>query len=102
MEGSYSGGYPQPYRTNPSLPKNYRPISLLECLGKLPEKVIASRILYEINRFDLVPTTQFASHNTSSTVDAVLTLQHDIHTAHATGQLSAISLFVISPFFATF
>src|SRR5258708_7834658 len=99
MEGSYSGGYPQPYRTNPSLPKNYRPISLLECLGKLLEKVIASRILYEINRFDLVPTTQFGSHNASSTVDAGLTLQHDIRTAHASGQVCAMLLFDISGFF---
>ncbi|KAH9962560.1 hypothetical protein BC827DRAFT_1130168, partial [Russula dissimulans] len=32
---------PKPNRTDYSLVKNFRPISLLECLGKLLEKVVA-------------------------------------------------------------
>ena len=90
---------PKPNRTDPSLPKNYRPISLLECLGKLLEKVISSRILYDINRYELVPTTQFGGRNASSTVDAGLCLQHDICTAHASGLVCASLLFDISGFF---
>ena len=90
---------PKPNRSDPSLPKNYRPISLLECLGKLLEKVISTRILYDINRYELVPSTQFGGRNASSTVDAGLCLQHDIHTAHASGLVCASILFDISGFF---
>ena len=90
---------PKPNRTDPTLPKNYRPISLLECLGKLLEKVLSTRILYDINHFKLVPSTQFGGRNASSTVDAGLCLQHDIRTAHASGLVCASLLFDISGFF---
>jgi Reverse transcriptase (RNA-dependent DNA polymerase) len=90
---------PKPNRTDPSLPKNYRPISLLECLGKLLEKIISTRILFDINFYELVPTTQFGGRNASSTVDAGLCLQHDIRTAHASGLVCASLLFDISGFF---
>ena len=90
---------PKPNRTDPTLPKNYRPISLLECLGKLLEKVLSTCILYDINHFELVPSTQFGGRNTSSTIDAGLCLQHDIHTAHASGLVCASLLFDISGFF---
>ena len=50
---------PKPQRVDYSLAKNFRPVSLLECMGKLVEKLIA-RILYsEIIRHDLLPTNQF-------------------------------------------
>ena len=90
---------PKPNRTDPSLPKNYHPISLLECLGKLLEKIISTRLLFDINRYNLIPTTQFRGRNVSSTVDAGLSLQHDIHTTHASGLVCASLLFDISGFF---
>ena len=90
---------PKPNRTNPSLPKNYRPISLLECLGKLLKKVISTRLLFDINRYELIPSTQFGGRNASSTVDAGLCLQHNIHTSHASGLVCAALLFDISGFF---
>jgi hypothetical protein len=90
---------PKPNRTDPTLPKNYCPILLLECLGKLLEKIISTRLLYDINFYELVPTTQFGGRNASSTVDAGLCLQHDICTAHASGLMCASLLFDISGFF---
>ena len=90
---------PKPNRTDPSLPKNYRPISLLECMGKLLKKIISSRLLYDINKYELIPSSQFGGRNTSSTVDAGLTLQHDIRTAHTSGLVCGMLLFDISGFF---
>ena len=62
-------------------PRSYRPISLLECLGKLLEKLMAARITYEVGRFNLVPTNQFGGRDKSSVIDASLSLTHDIQAA---------------------
>jgi hypothetical protein len=90
---------PKPNSTDPSLPKNYWPISLLKCLGKLLEKIIATCILFDINFYNLVPTTQFGACNASSTVDAGLMITHDIQTAHVKGLICSMVLFDISGFF---
>ncbi len=90
---------PKPNHTNPSLPKNYQPISLLECMGKLLEKIISSHLLYDINKYELIPSSQFGGRNASSTVNVGLTLQHDIHMAHASGLVCGMLLFNISGFF---
>jgi hypothetical protein len=50
---------PKPNRADYTRAKNFRPISLLECLGKLLEKVVAKIIYREITKHALVPTTQF-------------------------------------------
>jgi len=44
--------------------KAYRPISLLECCGKLLEKIIAKRILLDAARFQLLPPTSLG-HRTA-------------------------------------
>ena len=73
---------PKLNRADYTVAKNYRPISLLECLGKLLEKVIAKIIYSDMAKYALVPTTQFGGRNASSTLDAGLTLLHDIEAAH--------------------
>jgi hypothetical protein len=90
---------PKPNRADYTLAKNFRPISLLECLGKLLEKVIAQLIYREMNKHALVPTTQFEGRNASSTLDAGLTLLHDIQSAHRTGLRTRILLFDIRGYF---
>ncbi|KAH9995169.1 hypothetical protein BJV74DRAFT_769906, partial [Russula compacta] len=57
------------------------PISLLECLGKLLEKVIALLIYKDMAKHAIIPTNQFGSWNSSSTLDAGLSLLHDIQSA---------------------
>jgi hypothetical protein len=90
---------PKPKRSDYTLAKNFRPISLLECLGKLLEKVVAKLIYRDMSKHALIPTTQFGGRNTSSTLDAGLTLLHDIQSAHQAGLRAGILLFDIQGFF---
>ena len=90
---------PKPNRADYTQAKNFRPISLLECLGKLLEKIVAKLIYRDMTKHDLVPSTQFGGRNASSTLDAGLTLLHDIQAAHQTGHRAGILLFDIQGFF---
>jgi hypothetical protein len=75
----------KPRKADKSSPRAYRPIALLECLSKLLEKVIASRIAFEVGKHELVPTTQFGGRPKSSVIDACLSLTHDIQAAWKNG-----------------
>jgi hypothetical protein len=52
---------PKPGKEDYSLPKCYRPVALLECLGKLLEKVVAKRLSHDIMALRLIPTSQFGA-----------------------------------------
>jgi hypothetical protein len=90
---------PKPNRADYTLAKNFRPISLLECLGKLLEKLVAKLIYRDMSNHALVPTTQFGGRNASSTLDAGLTLVHDVQSAHQAGLKCGLLLFDIQGFF---
>ena len=90
---------PKPNRADYTLAKNFRPISLLECLGKLLEKVVAKIIYGDMAKYGLVPTTQFGGRNASSTLDAGLTLLHDIEAAHKSKMRTGLLLFDIQGYF---
>ena len=65
---------PKPNKPNYSLPKAYCPISLLECCGKLLEKIIAKHILSDAHTFDILPPSQFGSCDYHYAMDTVLCL----------------------------
>jgi hypothetical protein len=44
---------------DPALPSSYRPISLLDTIGKVFEKILLSRILSEVNERGLLRDEQF-------------------------------------------
>jgi hypothetical protein len=90
---------PKPHRADYALVKNFRPVSLLECMGKLVEKVMARLLYSEIIRHDLLPTNQYGGRMASSTLDAGLTLTHDIQVAHAAGLRTGLLLFDIQGYF---
>jgi len=51
----------KPQKPDYSVAKAYRPISLLECTGKVLEKIVANRINADILNHDILPPTQFGS-----------------------------------------
>ncbi|CUA75631.1 Muscle M-line assembly protein unc-89 [Rhizoctonia solani] len=90
---------PKPRRVDMSNPRSYRPIALLECLSKVLEKIIARRIMYEVGRYGLVPTNQFGGRDRSSTIDAGLTLTHDIQSAWKNGKVASLLTIDIKGYF---
>jgi hypothetical protein len=80
-------------KTDYSEPRAYHLIQLLECIGKVIEKIMADRLTYFLNKHTLTPFTQFGARKGSSTTDAALTFTHDIQTACNKGLVtSALTL----------
>ena len=90
---------PKPNRTDHFAAKNYRPISLLECISKLLEKAVSKHLMYAIDHHHLIPTTQFGMRAFSSTLDTGLALLHDAQTALCKGEKCTILLVDIKGFF---
>jgi len=90
---------PKPHKPNYSLPKAYRPISLLECCGKLLEKIIARCILSDAHTYDILPNSQFGSRNYHCTTNTALCLVHHAQAAVKCQFVASVILFNISGFF---
>jgi hypothetical protein len=52
---------PKLNKPNYSAAKAYRPVSLLECFGKVLEKIVANRFTSDSNLHDILPRSQFGS-----------------------------------------
>ncbi|CAI9636447.1 unnamed protein product [Alternaria burnsii] len=59
---------------HPALPKSYRPVALLSCLGKVFEKLIANRFRYLAETHNLLPTLQFGApgRDTTKALQAII------------------------------
>ena len=90
---------PKPGKLDYSIPKAYHPISLLECCGKLLEKIMACRVMHDLKAFSLLPPTQFGSHDYHCATDAALALVHTAQWELATGYPVVMLLFDIQGFF---
>jgi hypothetical protein len=99
LENSNRRCDPQANRADYFAAKNYRPISLLECLSKLLEKVVSKRLLFAIDKYELIPTSQFGTCTFSSTLDMGLMLMHDVQAAMRRKENVRILLFDIKGFF---
>lgn len=61
-------------------PQNYRPISLLPCLGKVAEKAILWRLKEYESQLHVIPDEQFGFRESHSTTDQVLRVVENIAT----------------------
>ena len=75
-----------------TVPKTYRVISLLNCLGKTAEKIIANRLSYLAENTDLLYPEQIGGRIQKSAIDAALALTHDIELARNRGLKSSALL----------
>jgi hypothetical protein len=68
---------PKPNKPNYSNPKAYRPIALLNCLGKVLEKLMASRLSGMAETHDLLHPDQIGGRPQRSAIDAAMAITHD-------------------------
>ena len=69
----------KPGKPSYSDPAAYRPIALLNTLGKVLEAIIARRISNLAERYNLLPDEQYGARPGRSTEDALLNLQETVH-----------------------
>ena len=80
-------------------PKAFRPIILLNTLGKLIEKVIAERIQFTVASNDFIHPSQLGGLKFKSTTDASIILTHIIWSGWAKEKLTSSLAFDILQFF---
>jgi Reverse transcriptase (RNA-dependent DNA polymerase) len=90
---------PKPGKADYTVAKAYRPISLLECCGKILEKVVAARFSWEVDHLSLLGNRQFGSRHHYSAPDAALSLHYKARETIRHGRIGAVLLFDISRFF---
>ena len=90
---------PKPGKPSYSTPRAYRPIQLLECLGKIMEKIVASRLMFDISKYNLVPHEQFGGRRASSCTNTALSLTHDIQSGWKKGLVSSFLCINVKGFF---
>jgi len=90
---------PKPGKPSYSAPKAFRPIALLNTLGKLIEKMLSNRIQHDMIAYDIVDPNQFGGICQRSTEDAGLYLTHLVRTGWARGLKTSVIAFDIAQFF---
>ena len=90
---------PKPNKKDYSLPRSHRPIQLIECFGKLVEKIVTKCLIFDARKYDLMPFNQFGGHSNASCLDAGLSLTHDINEAKRKGLVSSFLAIDIKGFF---
>jgi ribonuclease HI len=89
----------KPKKNNYSKPNAYRPIQLLEVLGKALERIQSDRFEFLATKNNMIPPLHFGGMKGKSAEDAVLCATHDIHEARNHGLATSTLTFDISGFF---
>ena len=76
------------------LPGSYRPISLLSCLSKLVENLVAKRLAHVLESERLFSENQFGFRFRRGTVDPIIGLEHEIHTSVNNKKVTIVVFFL--------
>jgi ribonuclease HI len=82
---------PRDYR----LPKAYRPVALLNTLGKILEAIIATRIAWAVEEYRLLPDTHLGGRKGVSVDHAIQLILDRVHTAWGHGQGQKASMLLL-------
>ena len=90
---------PKPNKQTYDNSKSFRPIVLLNTLGKLIEKVIADRLQFHVTKNDFIYPSQLGSLKFKLTSDAGVALTHVIYSGWVKNKTTSILAFDIAQFF---
>ena len=90
---------PKPYKLAYDHPKSFRPIVLLNTLGKLIEKVIAKRLQFHVIRNNFIHPSQLGGIKFKSTTNAGIVLMHIIQSGWVKNKTTSTLAFDIVQFF---
>jgi ribonuclease HI len=86
----------KPGKDDYTQPKSYRPIALLNTLGKALEAIVASRLTYLADTYHLLPSRHTGGRKLASTDHAIHLLLQRIHEAWADGKVASLLLLDVS------
>jgi len=89
---------PKPNKLSYDSSKSFRPIVLLNTLGKLIEKVIGERLQYHIVSNDFIHLSQLGELKFKSTINVGVTLMHIIQSGWTRNYLTSTLAFDIVQF----
>ena len=90
---------PKPNKTSYDQPKAFRPIVLLNTLGKLIEKVVTERLQFMVASNEFIYLSQLGGLKFKSTSDASVALIYIVQSGWAKGKSTSSLAFDISQFF---
>jgi len=90
---------PKPNKKSYSSPKSFRPIVLLNTMGKLIKKVIGERLQFYSVSNDFIHPSQLGGLNFKSMIDTGITLTHTIRTGWVKNLTTSTLAFDIAQFF---
>jgi len=90
---------PKPNKKSYNSPKSFRPIVLLNTVGKLIEKVIGERLQFSMAANNFIYSSQLGGLKFKSTTDADIALTHIIRTDWVKNLLTSTLIFDIVQFF---
>jgi len=90
---------PKPNKQLYNSPKSFRPIVLLNMLGKLIEKVIGERLQFQVTSNGFIYSYQLGGLKFKSTIDVSIALIHIIHLGWAKNISTSTLAFDIAQFF---
>ncbi|PPR05633.1 hypothetical protein CVT26_009312 [Gymnopilus dilepis] len=90
---------PKPGKPSYAVPKAYRPIVLLNTLGKLIEKMLSNRIQFDGINLDIFHPNQIGGVRQRSTEDAGIFLTHYVRAGWAKGLKTSVVAFDLAQFF---
>src|SRR5262249_5351095 len=90
---------PKPGKPAYDTPKMFRPIVLLNTLGKLFEKMISNRMQYEAIKYGVLHPNQFGGVRQHSTEDAGVYLTHIVKAGWVANHDTSVLAFDLAQFF---
>ena len=90
---------PKPNKPRYNVPKAFRPISLLNTIGKLFTKIIAARLQFDCLKYDILHPGQCGGVMKHATIDAGVTLASFVAESRELGLHSTACAFDIAQFF---